>query len=67
MKSNLSTKEKVVLEELSQIELLVIQGKLADAKQLVSAQQKNSQGLSQLTRANLDYYRALILLSLIHI
>jgi len=61
MSLNLSNKGQIVLEELNQIELLVLQGNLDQAEGLIKAYIKNQVKLSSEERANLDFYRALIL------
>jgi transcriptional regulator with GAF, ATPase, and Fis domain len=61
MNPNLSNREQAVLDELSQIELLVIKGKLSQAKAIYEAHRDIHTHASASIRAELDYYRALIL------
>jgi len=63
MKKNLSKEKNIVLEEYSQIEFLVFQGKLNEARELIKTLEEGSNKLSKLTKATLDYYQALILSS----
>jgi len=61
MNSNLSNKESIVLDGLAQIELMVIQGKIAKAKVLCEASKDIYTRGSDAFRAEVDYCSGLIL------
>ncbi|NIP41752.1 MAG: tetratricopeptide repeat protein [candidate division Zixibacteria bacterium] len=60
MNPHLSNRKRVVLDELNQIELLVIQGKLSQARTVLAAQMDNYTHAPASAKAELDYYQAII-------
>jgi two-component system NtrC family response regulator len=60
MNPHLSNRKRVVLDELNQIDLLVIQGKLSRAKTILAAQIESYAREPDSIKAELDYYQALI-------
>jgi len=61
MNPNLSNKERIVLDELSRVESLVVAGKLSQAKAIYEAHADKYTSLSESARAELDFYQAQIL------
>ncbi len=61
MNPNLSNKERIVLDELSRIESLVVAGKLSQAKTIYEAHADKYAAMTESARAELDYYQAQIL------
>lgn len=61
MNPNLSNRKRIVLDELNQIELLILKGKLSQAKALYAIHADESDNTNEIVKADLGYYSALIL------
>lgn len=61
MNPNLSNKDQIILEQLDQVEILVLQGKLDQAKALIKSHRANGVRLDREMHANLDFLESLIL------